>query len=552
MLAFVLASVGFAFASGGGCAGGGGGGGSGGDASGGDASGGDASGGGAGEASGGSGGESAEGGAGGQPALGGSGGNASGGVGGSGGVASGGAPMGGASSGGAPQVRACAGKVIVGAGANPQVLRDDMSVRSLMTFAPDQAVRLERDPVAGKLIMMSDNGTIFRVDLNGATATRTMIYTATDIGMEAGSKVLGLSVAADGTFYVVSHMPMGLATWATESRATIWRGKPQGNARVWSKLGETDRYPRSNTYFDHEWSGITASPDGKFVFVNAGSRTDHGEVEDALGTYPGARESALTARILRFPADANALAIKADETFLTTNGYLFARGTRNSFDPEFSAAGELWAGDNGPDGDYHEELNHLQEGKHYGFPWRLGNEDNQMRSATYNPTADKRLDPGYGATRNGLWKNDPQFPAPPGGVTFVDPILNVGPDANQYRDPTTGAVVKASAAQPIGTFSDHGSPLGLTFGGSALCGEFATAAFILRFGKAAGDFEAGKDLLSISLQKEGAAWKTGTVTQLVRNFIRPIDAVLEGDKLYVIDRGEGTTMGALHEVQLPK
>src|SRR5204862_3359090 len=129
-----------------------------------------------------------------------------------------------------------------------------------------------------------------------------------------------------------------------------------------------------------------------------------------------------------------------DDVFLEQGGYAFARGFRNAFDLEIAPGGELFGVDNGPDGDYHEELNLIEQGKHYGFPWRLGDEDNQMRLPAYDPAGDKRLQPVYGAVADGLWRNDPGFPALPAGLSFADPIANRGPDANQYRDPLDGSL----------------------------------------------------------------------------------------------------------------
>jgi hypothetical protein len=48
-------------------------------------------------------------------------------------------------------------------------------------------------------------------------------------------------------------------------------------------------------------NALAVSPDGKFIFVNSGARTDHGEVQDNGGLYPNARDNALTSKIFRFP-----------------------------------------------------------------------------------------------------------------------------------------------------------------------------------------------------------------------------------------------------------
>jgi len=440
----------------------------------------------------------------------------------------------------APAVRACKGTMKAGSGTGAQVLRTDMAVRKVLD-TPDDTTRLARDPVSQKLFLMTENGTISRLDLAGQTWTRQVAYTPADIGLATGEKVYGLGFAADGTLYLVSNVPKAVSP--TTSKATIWKGKVAAGARTWTKLAQTEAYGRSSTIFDHEWSGIAASPNGKFVYINAGSRTDHGE------EHLGARESALTAKIFKLPTDKPAMILLKDNLAeLKAAGYVFAEGTRNSFDPEFAPNGDLLAGDNGPDADYHEELNFLQEGKHYGFPWRLGNEDNQMQFPTYDITMDKRRDPNYEAIKKGYWRNDPDFPAKP-AISLAEPILNKGPDGNQYRNPTTGAIMKGD----IATFSDHGSPLGLTFdqGAGDLCGNFNSAAFILRNGKAAGDFEEGRDLLLLTLTKQGGAYTTVAVTQIVEGVQSPVDAVLTGDKMWVLDRANSVSGGKLWEIDMP-
>jgi glucose/arabinose dehydrogenase len=117
------------------------------------------------------------------------------------------------------------------------------------------------------------------------------------------------------------------------------------------------------------------SPDGRFVYLSSGSRTDHGEVQTSGGRFPGLREVPLTAKIFRLPATASGVVLLDDEAFLTGSGFVFARGVRNSFDPAFNARGDLFSGDNSGDRDDSDELNWLREGGHYGFPWRMGTND---------------------------------------------------------------------------------------------------------------------------------------------------------------------------------
>ena len=154
-------------------------------------------------------------------------------------------------------------------------------------------------------------------------------------------------------------------------------------------------------------------------------------MEAAKGAFPDTREVALTAAIFRIPTNADNQVLPNDRDQLRAKGYLFAEGTRNSYDPAFAPNGDLISADNGPDADYPDELNWLRAGYHYGFPWRLGNVDNATRSPDYDPSKDKWLPSEYYATKQGLYYADLTFPPPPAGVTFTDPIPNFGPDADE-------------------------------------------------------------------------------------------------------------------------
>src|SRR5206468_7653793 len=183
--------------------------------------------------------------------------------------------------------------------------------------------------------------------------------------------------------------------------ARIMKGVPDGSGRrTWSLLAKTEPYPRSKTAFDHVFNGIIASPDGQYVYLNSGARTDHGEVQSKGGVFPDTREVALTAKILRVPASGSNLILTNDINALQQAGYVFAEGTRNTFDFAFAANGDLFATENGPDRDMSEELNWLRSGLHYGFPWRIGGADNPQRFPNYDPSADRLLDPRFVAVQD--------------------------------------------------------------------------------------------------------------------------------------------------------
>src|SRR5581483_5628632 len=326
--------------------------------------------------------------------------------------------------------------------------------------------------------------------------------------------------------------------------ATIMKGVPgAGGGRTWSLLAQTQPYPLSRTAFDHLMSGMTVSPDGSTLYVNSGSRTDHGEVESTGGLYPNLRETGLTAKVLRVPANGNGLILTNDLNGLRQAGYVFAEGTRNAFSLAFAPNGDLFGTDNGPDRDMSDELNWLQAGLHYGFPWRMGGAANPQQFANYDPSTDLLLDGRFVAVAGGTYHNDPTFPPPP--TNFFEPVINLGPDADSYRDPADGSIKDASnLGQTLSTFTAHRSPLGLVFDTSAaLAPPYHQHGFMLSWTQGdpnddsiAGPFmDASQDLVDLDLKKLGTTNYQARVTRIAAGFSNPIDAAIITNKIYVIE-----------------
>ncbi len=102
-------------------------------------------------------------------------------------------------------------------------------------------------------------------------------------------------------------------------------------------------------YWGHSNNGILIKDDK--LYVGVGSTTDHGPLKDPL-----------EASILRMNLDGSELEV-------------FATGLRNPYDLAMSPEGEIFTADNNPDQlddtlRYlpSEEINHIQEGRNYGFP----------------------------------------------------------------------------------------------------------------------------------------------------------------------------------------
>lgn len=415
----------------------------------------------------------------------------------------------------------------------PTLLREGITLRRVATTGGG-SIKLARHPVNDEVYVLSPGRGIFQVNVESGGLTK--VAETRDI-LPAG-QLAGMTIGPDGTILVVAN-----STFKDNQTIGLIR-KGVANAQggyAWTTLATTEPYPLSGTPFDHLFNGIVYSPDGQWVYVNSGSRTDHGEEETNNDAFPGAREIALTAKILRLPADSTELKLPNDEAALTALGVIFARGTRNAYDLEFAPNGDLFGVDNGPDADYPDELNWLREGLHYGFPWRFGANDNPQQFPDYNGFYDKRLQPDFTAVKNGTYRADPDFPPPPSA--FTDPVINLGPDATNYRGDDGKEYDAFAEGKPLQTFTPHRSPLGLVFGAEAsLPATYrseadALSAFVLSWGAAGGTLnDKGQDVLHLRLTKSADNY-SATVNQIARGFQNPIDAVLIANRLYVLDFG---------------
>lgn len=424
----------------------------------------------------------------------------------------------------------------------PVLLQEGISLRSVANV-DGGSIKLALHPLTGDLYILNPGSGLHRLKIGQAESLE-IVAKPTDI--VKGALLSGMAFGPDGTLYVVANR--GVEKINTQAIIRKGVADAQGNFE-WTTLAETEPYPLSNTYYDHLYNGIAVSPDGQWVYINCGSRTEHGEVEDNNGAFPDTRDVALTAKILRLPASSVDLVLPNDDAALVAQGLIFARGTRNAFDMEFAPNGDLFAVDNGPDADYPDELNWIREGLHYGFPWRFGTQDNPQQFANYNPSKDLHLQSGFYATDNGLYHNDLNFPKPPSA--FTDPVVNLGPHAVKYRGDDGKEYDAYAKGETLSTFTPHRSPLGLVFAdNSKLPAEWRSdgdslTAFILSWGAAGGTLsDKGQDLLYMQLTKTDDNYESVT-TQIARGFHNPIDAVMIENHLYVLDFGSD---GAIWEL----
>ena len=138
----------------------------------------------------------------------------------------------------------------------------------------------------------------------------------------------------------------------------------------------------------------------------------------------------------------------------------------------------------------------------------------------------------------------------------------MGPAANEYRDIASGKIVDGdNTGRTVSTFNAHCVPLGLVFDiKNALSPEFKGDGFVFRYGGGSNRpgtnllRKDGKDLLHLEMQYNEAAdnfyMKT---TSLVNDFNAPVDAVLTGNKIYVLEHAaQGTSGGRIWKVTLPE
>jgi hypothetical protein len=422
-----------------------------------------------------------------------------------------------------------------------------------MDVAP-QAIRLVWDDHGDHMYYSTFDGDIYRINGRGDDER---VCSSADHGI---TRLQGI-VFHRGDLYLSGNIELneGLGTTGVVMRGAL---QPSGR-RVWQPVARTVEHGGAQTTFDHGFNDLVVEPDGEYLLVNSGSRTDHGEVQDNRGHYPGQREVPTTAVIFRLPVDAVDITLTHNEAELAP--YVFARGVRNVYSLAFAPDGHLFGVSNSGDYDHPEDMFWLREGHHYGFPWIMGGVKNPQQFAGWKPDPELNplLPPLSHAFQVGYFQNDPDFPPVPEHLVVTPAVQNIGPDANYFRDPATGRVEKADrVGRTIGTFSPHRSPLGLVFDVEhKLGGEFRGDGFVIGYSGMRGgmsrdfggaDFGAqeGRDLLQLQLfYMEAHDNYVVQVKRLVENFESPTDALLLGNEMYVINYGSGS--GSIWKVIFP-
>ncbi len=436
---------------------------------------------------------------------------------------------------------------------DPKALRDDIKVELVM-HTDSLAVRILQNPVTKDVYYTTFDGGVWQIrNFNTKNAVSKKILTAKDHGI---TRLQGAEFIKNQLF--LSGNVDDTAKKATGGRMVRFDTDTAG-ARNMTVVFNTVMYGSNKTIYDHGWNALAGSPDGKYIYVNSGARTDHGEVQDNGGLYPGARDNALTSKVFRIPADAKDLTLTDDAPFLKQNGYLYSEGIRNAYDMAFDGSGNLFAVSNSSDYDNPEDMFWLRENHHYGFPWVMGGIENpqQFKDWDPDPKTDKFINEFSHSWRVRYFKNDSTFPKIPDSVKFSPGVQNLGPDANEYRGHSGNVLDGDVTGVTVSTFTPHCSPLALFFDNKkVLSDEFKGDGFVIRYslgarGNMMRQFTMqGSDLLHLKLSYDAATDNYFVkTTRVVDNFVEPVDAIMIGSDVFVIEYGG--KQGQIWKVSLP-
>jgi glucose/arabinose dehydrogenase len=227
------------------------------------------------------------------------------------------------------------------------------------------------------------------------------------------------------------------------------------------------------------------------LYAGNGGRTDGG-LTSPDSEWFGGGETPITGCLWRIKSDVQPPTLE-----------VYARGTRNAYGFCWNAAGEMFATENGPDADAPEELNHIEEGKHYGFPYRFAD-----------------------------WtkKAYPTSPEPPAGLAFTLPVANLGPDGG-------------FSGTPMFTFDPHSGPGGIVFLGKEFPEGYRGTFLLTRFGNfiRSPKDNSGFDVLRATLRRNAEGRYEGHFHTVLSGLGRPIDIHLGAPgKLYIAEYSRAT------------
>ena len=348
---------------------------------------------------------------------------------------------------------------------------------------PELSVRLASRGPGHPIYVLAQSGAIYQLD--AASKAVSPIIRPDEYGIsEQGTFVsTGFAVDTDGSLWVVTNQKLGSDKddRMYMNSVVIWHstelvdGRP-GKLRPW--FGTT--YPYGGGPYNHGASQLALGPDG-LLYVNSGARTDGGESGRLPKYFPGG-ETDLTACLWRLDPKAKEPKIE-----------VIARGLRNAFGFAWDGRGRLFSVSNGPDAHQPEEMDFIETGRHYGFPYQFGNSPAKEGSPY------------------------PHTPKAPVGQVFTLPVANLGPAGGGQPD------------APTYTFDPHSSPAGMIWCGADFPAPLRDTFLITRFGNLIDCPEdVGFDLLAAKLEQQPDGRWQARVNTVLAPLGRPLDVLHTG------------------------
>jgi glucose/arabinose dehydrogenase len=238
------------------------------------------------------------------------------------------------------------------------------SIRELAAM-PQMPVRVVGDNSGATLYVLCLSGDVYRIALPDGPPVQILEAAKYAPPGPAGGQFLGIALDDDGRLYLVGNR-FDLDAVPQMNHATVYRTRePLRDGRpIDPQPWVTADIPFAIDVFQHSVGSIAQGPDG-FMYVSSGSRTDHGEAgNDPTRSREG--ETNLSACIWRL-----------DPKQEHPNIEVFARGLRNAFGFCWDDQGRMFATENGPNADPPEEVNLVERGNHYGFPFQFSDWDHK-------------------------------------------------------------------------------------------------------------------------------------------------------------------------------
>ena len=363
-----------------------------------------------------------------------------------------------------------------------------MKIREVVQL-PDFCTRLAGPDRDGAVYVLGQKGAVYRLDV--ANTLIAPILQPTDFVKPENADItaLGIMLGPDGRLWLTTNRGFNDGGPHKLNEVTIWRSS--GDVKSGAVKMEpwfVHRYPYGVGPFNHGVSHLAFGPDG-MLYVSSGSRTDGGEAGTAPGIFTGG-EVETTACLWRL--DPKRLDPKSAKPTIE----VYARGLRNVYGFAWNPAGDLFSVTNGPDVNAPEEMDFIERGKHYGFPFQFCNWPLEPRPY-------------------------PHTPVPPEGMKFTWPVKNVGPAGGGKAD-------------GLYTFDAHSSPAGMTWCGEDFPEPLRNGFLVTRFGNLLGESrtgiaeDIGFDVLAVHPKRaDDGTWSARTET-IFSKLGRPIDVLRIG------------------------